>query len=74
MDPLAALAGGAAPSSPSASTAPVPESPDAMGTPGEQTPEDEDKMMLIEDFRQAPPEDALSAFEALLSAFNVKRS
>ncbi len=70
-NPLAALAGMAGPASPS--TEPVPLEPTAEA-PGGPDPEAEDKMMLLEDFRMAPPEDALAAFEALLSAFGVKRS
>lgn len=49
-------------------------SPEAMGPEVDETdPEQDDKVMLVDDFRNAPPEDALAAFEALLAAFNVKR-
>lgn len=76
LDPLAALAGGtdASPAGPldpveGAVDPAAPAAPDPTGTP-----EDQDKMMLLEDFRMAPVEDALAAFDALLSAFKVKRS
>lgn len=52
----------------------APTSPEAMGPEEEADPAEDDKMMLVDDFRNAPPEDALAAFEALLAAFNVKRS
>jgi hypothetical protein len=77
MDPLAAMAS-PAPSPSPASAAPALDPTVGIpgeGLPGEQDDEGEaDKMMLLEDFRQAPAEDALLAFEALLSAFGVKRS
>lgn len=72
MDPLAALAQGAPAPSP---TDPAPqESSEVMAEPPVTDPVQEDQIMLLEDFRTAPAEDALAAFEALLSAFNVKRS
>lgn len=66
----------AAMASPSASPTEPVLSPEAMGPEEEMETgaEDEDKLMLVDDFRNAPPEDALAAFEALLAAFNVKRS
>lgn len=42
--------------------------------PGEEDPAMDDKMMLLDDFRNSQPQDAVAAFDALLSAFNVKRS
>lgn len=68
MDPLAALAGG--PAGPMAT-----ESADTMGMEPEDSddPEKDDQIMLIEDFRTGSAEDALAAFEALLSAMNVRR-
>lgn len=76
MDPLAALAGGTdiSPAGPLDPVEGAMSPDDPMGETPAADPEEQDKMMLIEDFRQAPIEDALAAFDALLSAFKVKRS
>lgn len=73
MDPLAALAD-VSPAGPLGPTPGPAEDMEEMAPEPEGTPEDQDKMMLLEDFRMAPVEDALAAFDALLSAFKVKRS
>jgi hypothetical protein len=73
MDPLAAMAGGSGPLPTPSAPSTEPDAAQALAPELDVPPEQEDKMMLLDDFRHSPPEDALAAFEALLAAFGVKR-
>lgn len=78
-DPLSAMMSGSPPmpglgAPPDTAPAVLDPSAPEVEIPGAADAEEEDKMMLVEDFRTAAPEDALAAFDALLSAFKVKRS